>query len=63
VVSLTLPLRAAGRNSAMQADKSVLCDQALGARQTLASTALRQASRRKGMGYGVIGWGVMVKIP
>jgi hypothetical protein len=47
----------------MQADKSVLCDQALGDRQTLASTALRQASRRKGMGYGVIGWGVMVKIP
>jgi hypothetical protein len=55
VASLTLPVRAAGRSSAMQADKSVLCAQAAGASKALAST--------RAVVNGLDGRGVMKKSP
>ena len=63
VASLTLPLRAAGRNSAMQADKSVFCAQALGANQAVTSNAVMPANRSMAWGLDVDGGVVMLKIP
>jgi hypothetical protein len=63
VASLTFAVRAAGRNSAMQADKSVFCAQAAGASQETANTALMQAARTRAEVRGVDGCGVMKKIP
>ena len=63
VASLTLPLRAADRSSAMQADKSVLCAQAAGASQETANTALMQTARTRAEVRGVIGCSVMKKVP
>jgi hypothetical protein len=45
----------------MQADKSVLCAQAVGAKQALANTALMQAARTQPEEHGVNGRGVMKK--
>jgi len=53
VASLTLPVRAAGRSSAMQADKSVFCAMAAGASHVLASTALMAAVRTSALVHGL----------
>jgi hypothetical protein len=45
----------------MQADKSVLCAQAVGASPALASTALMAATRHRNMVHGLDGRGVMKK--
>jgi hypothetical protein len=47
----------------MQADKSVFCAQALGAKKALASNAVMPANRRMAWGLGVDGGVVMLKIP
>jgi hypothetical protein len=47
----------------MQADKSVLCAQAVGASQETANTALMQAVRTQAETQGVDGRGVMKKVP
>jgi hypothetical protein len=48
----------------MQADKSLLCAQALGARSHVATnTALTLAERTKAGIHGVNGHGVMKKVP
>jgi hypothetical protein len=46
----------------MQADKSVLCAQALGASQETANTALMQAVHTQAEVHGVDGRGVMKKV-
>jgi hypothetical protein len=63
VASLTFPVRAAGRNSAMQADKSVLCAQAVGKKPKAANAALMAAARTKAVAQGLDGRGVMKKSP
>jgi hypothetical protein len=47
----------------MQADKSVLCAQAVGARHALASTALTAATRTQAVVRGLDGRGDMKKTP
>jgi hypothetical protein len=47
----------------MQADKSVLCAQAVEASQETANTAIMQAARSQAGGHGLDGRGVMKKVP
>jgi hypothetical protein len=47
----------------MQADKSVLCAQAVGKKQEAANTALMAAARTKAAAHGLNGRGVMKKSP
>jgi hypothetical protein len=49
VASLTLPVRAAGRSSAIQAVKSVLCAQAVG---MVKMRAMQATDRRQGIDIG-----------